>query len=116
MAQCCGRRVCGECGKGYNVADIHEPATASQPAIVMPPLDPPPACASKMQTRADDTPAVVRARLAVYRAECGPVEDYYAADGRLSQFHITGGIPETMPRLLKDVMALVRAHAPPAKA
>jgi adenylate kinase len=69
-----------------------------------------------MQTRADDTPAVVRARLAVYRAECGPVEDFYAADGRLSQFHITGGIPETMPRLLKDVLALVRANAPPAKA
>jgi adenylate kinase len=63
-----------------------------------------------MVTRKDDTAEVVRARLAVYRAECGPVEEFYKADGRLSEFHITGGIPETLPRLLADVLALVKAQ------
>ena len=109
--QCCGRRVCSECGKGYNVADINAPATATQPAIVMPPLMPPAKCAHKMTTRPDDTPEVVRARLAVYRAECGPVEQFYAADGRLAHFEVAGGIPETLPRLLADILALLRAQS-----
>jgi adenylate kinase len=100
--------VCGECGKNYNIASINVPATADSPAIMMPPLDPPAKCAGKMQTRPDDTPEVVRARLAVYHAECGPVEAHYAADGRLAEFHITAGIPETLPLLLADVLALVR--------
>lgn len=82
----------------------------------MPPLDPPAACVGKMQTRSDDTPAVVVARLAVYKAECGPVEAHYAQDGRLAQFEVTGGIPETMPRLLRDILALLKTHAPPSGA
>ncbi len=102
--------MCGECGKGYNVASINAPATADAPAIVMPPLDPPVKCAHKMQTRPDDTPEVVLKRLALYRAECGPVEEFYKADGRLREFHIAGGIPETLPRLLADVLALVQAQ------
>ena len=51
--------MCSECGKGYNVADINAPATATLPAIVMPPLLPPAKCAHKMTTRPDDTPEVV---------------------------------------------------------
>jgi len=110
VEKCCGRRVCSECGKGYNVADINVPATATEPAIVMPPLDPPAKCAHKMTTRPDDTQAVVLARLAVYKAECGPVEEYYAQQRRLAGFEVRGGIPETLPRLLSDVIKLVEAE------
>lgn len=39
----------------------------------------------------------------VYHAEAKPVEDYYAKQGVLVDFEITGGIPETLPRLL-DVL------------
>ena len=110
VEKCTGRRVCGECGKGYNVADINRPADAARglPSIVMPPLLPPAKCAGKMETRADDTEEVVRARLAVYRAQCGPVEELYRSSGRLVEFPVLGGIPETLPRLLKLVLELVR--------
>jgi adenylate kinase len=117
--QCTGRRVCGECGKSYNLADINVPAdpARSLPAIVMPPLSPPEKCLSKMQARSDDTEAVVKARLEVYHAQCGPVEQYYAATQRLHEFPIAGGIPETLPLVLARVLALVRQHgAVPAAA
>ena len=101
--KCIGRRVCGKCGKGFNVADIHLPASAdkSQPEIVMPPLNPPEECASLMETREDDTEPVVRRRLDAYRREAGPVEAFFAARGALLDFEITGGIPQTLPRLAK---------------
>jgi len=101
--------VCKECGKGYNVADISRPAdeAAGLPACVMPPLLPPASCADKMETRADDTEPVVRARLAVYHAQCGPVEELYRENGRLVDFPVLGGIPETLPRLLALVLSLL---------
>lgn len=109
IEKCTGRRICSECGKGYNVADIQRPPDAAQglPAISMPPLLPPAGCEAKMQTRADDTREVVLARLAVYRAQCGPVEELYRASGRLTYFEIRGGIPETMPRMLEEVLRLL---------
>ena len=110
--QCTGRRVCGECGKAYNLADINVAADPARglPAIVMPPLSPPDKCLHKMQTRTDDTEAVVKARLEVYAAQCGPVEAHYARSGRLHEFPIAGGIPETLPLLLSKVLALVRQY------
>jgi adenylate kinase family enzyme len=111
--QCTGRRVCGECGKSYNLADINVPADPLRglPSIVMPPLSPPDKCLSKMQARSDDTEPVVRARLEVYHQQCGPVEEYYARTGRLQEFPIGGGIPETLPLLLAKVIELVRRGA-----
>lgn len=75
----------------------------------MPPLSPPPQCAHLMETRADDTEAVVRRRLQVYRDGAAPVEDYYRASGRLLDFEITGGIPETLPRLMAALAPHVAA-------
>lgn len=99
MAKCLGRRVCTKCGKGYNVADINLPAANGEPAIVMPPLNPPPECMQHLETRADDTEAVVTRRLQVYHAEAAPVEEFFRNQGLLVDFEITGGIPETLPRL-----------------
>lgn len=36
----------------------------------------------------------------VYAAEAKPVEDFYRRSGLLLDFEITGGIPETLPRLM----------------
>ena len=110
--QCTGRRVCGECGKSYNLADINVPAdpVAGRAAIVMPPLSPPPECLPKMQTRPDDTAEVVRARLRVYHQQCGPVEEYYRGSDRLVDFPVIGGIPETLPLILAKVLAIVKAQ------
>jgi hypothetical protein len=47
----------------------------------------------------------------VYAAEAAPVEDIFWQAGVLKQFQITGGIPETFPRLLETLQAC----APPAE-
>ena len=36
----------------------------------------------------------------VYKSEATPVEEHFRSKGRLMTFEITGGIPETLPRLL----------------
>ncbi len=43
--------MCRHCGKNYNVANIHLAASEDGrlPAIVMPPLDPPPECAPHLE-------------------------------------------------------------------
>ncbi|XP_024359483.1 probable adenylate kinase 6, chloroplastic [Physcomitrium patens] len=100
ISKCLGRRICSECGGNFNVASIDVDGYDSVPRILMPPLLPPPKCASKMTIRADDTEDVVRARLRIYYEESQPVEDYYRAKGLLLNFDVAGGIPETWPRLL----------------
>eukprot|EP00898_Chlorokybus_atmophyticus_P004708 jgi/Chlat1/5238/Chrsp33S05082 len=99
VMKCTGRRICSECGGNFNVANI------DLPGIKMPPLPAPTGCEGKLLTRADDTEAVVRQRLAVHRRESAPVEAYYRKAGLLMDFDITGGIPETLPRLLEAIQA-----------
>lgn len=101
IAKCLGRRICGHCGANYNVANIHIPESGSQPAINMPPLSPPPQCEKHMQMRSDDTLEIIKKRLEVYNSAAKPVEDFFRERGVLLDFDIWGGIPETLPRLLK---------------
>ncbi|CAI7747871.1 unnamed protein product [Closterium sp. NIES-54] len=95
-----GRRLCSDCGGNYNIANIDFPAQDGKPAIFMPPLPAPAGCEGKLVQRADDTEETVLARLKVYEELSKPVEDFYHERGRLMEFEITGGIPETWPRLL----------------
>ena len=37
----------------------------------------------------------------VYRQEAAPVEDVFRRSGLLIDFPVTGGIPETLPKLVK---------------
>lgn len=69
IAKCLGRRICGHCGKNYNVADIFIPASGSHPAVMMPPLRPPPECEKHMQRRSDDTLDIIKKRLEVSRRD-----------------------------------------------
>ncbi|KAH7276310.1 hypothetical protein KP509_39G002000 [Ceratopteris richardii] len=103
IMKCMGRRICSGCGTNFNIANIDVEGEDGGPRIFMPPLLPPPACANKLTTRADDTEEVVRARLNLYAEECKPVEDYYRAQGKLLDFDVMGGIPETWPKLLDAV-------------
>ncbi|XVF75471.1 hypothetical protein PTKIN_Ptkin13bG0190700 [Pterospermum kingtungense] len=66
LAKCLGRRICSECGGNYNVACIDIKAKNGRPGMFMAPLPPPPQCASKLITRADDTEEVVMERLRIY--------------------------------------------------
>eukprot|EP00227_Mantoniella_beaufortii_P022003 CAMPEP_0197575312 /NCGR_PEP_ID=MMETSP1326-20131121/757_1 /TAXON_ID=1155430 /ORGANISM="Genus nov. species nov., Strain RCC2288" /LENGTH=290 /DNA_ID=CAMNT_0043138061 /DNA_START=33 /DNA_END=908 /DNA_ORIENTATION=+ len=106
VEKCCARRICKECGKNFNIADIYR---AGDPPIVMPPLNPPAGCEGKMEQRKDDTEEVVRARLQVYNVKSKPVEGFYGEQGKLTEFEIKGGIPETLPRLLMKILEIVRA-------
>lgn len=39
----------------------------------------------------------------VYNSQAKPVEDFFKEDGLLRNFEISGGIPETLPRLLQEL-------------
>jgi|TARA_B100001142_G_scaffold329490_1_gene393039 adenylate kinase len=106
VEKCCARRLCKECGKNFNIADINYPG---DPPIVMPPLNPPKGCEHKMEQRKDDTEEVVKARLKVYKDNAKPVEDFYEKEGKLAEFQIVSGIPETMPVLLTKIIGIVKA-------
>ena len=43
--------------------------------------------------------------LQVHKAEASPVEDIFRKAGVLSDFEITGGIPETFPQLLETLQS-----------
>jgi len=100
LQKCLGRRVCSQCGNNYNVASINIEAKDGHPAISMPPLLAPPSCESKLITRADDTEEVVKERLRVYHDKSRPVEEFYRSRGKLLEFELPGGIPESWPKLL----------------
>lgn len=61
-----GRRVCSVCGENYHVT-----LRPSRKGSLCE------RCGGKLITRADDTPAAIRRRLATYHKETEPVIDYY---------------------------------------
>lgn len=64
-AKCLGRRICKDCGKNFNVADIMLPASNGQPEVRMPPLNPPDSCRDKMEIRSDDNLETIMNRIDV---------------------------------------------------
>ncbi|KAL8251722.1 hypothetical protein R6Q59_035415 [Mikania micrantha] len=101
LAKCLGRRTCSQCGGNYNVACIDIKADNEKPAMYMPPLLPPSHCASKLVTRTDDTEEVIKERLRVYNEKSRPVEEFYRKRGKLLEFDLPGGIPESWTKLLQ---------------
>ncbi|KAL3732127.1 hypothetical protein ACJRO7_028896 [Eucalyptus globulus] len=101
LAKCLGRRICSQCGGNYNIASIDIKGENGQPGMYMAPLLPPPHCASKLITRSDDTEEVVKERLRIYNELTKPVEDFYRQRGKLLEFDLPGGIPESWPKLLQ---------------
>ncbi|GLT89675.1 hypothetical protein SLE2022_076520 [Rubroshorea leprosula] len=101
IEKCLGRRICSECGKNFNVANINVKAEDGKPRISMAPLLPPSHCMSKLITRADDTEDVVKERLLIYNEKSQPVEEYYRSQEKLMEFDLPGGIPESWPKLLE---------------
>ncbi|KAH7537340.1 hypothetical protein FEM48_Zijuj03G0082200 [Ziziphus jujuba var. spinosa] len=101
LAKCLGRRICSECGGNYNVASIDIKGEDGSPNLYMAPLLPPPHCASKLITRSDDTEEVVKKRLRIYNEMSQPLEEFYRRRGKLLEFELPGGIPESWPKLLQ---------------
>jgi adenylate kinase len=69
-AKCLGRHICSQCGGNFNLAGLEMEESSSAPRIFMPPLLPPPSCASKMTTCADDTEVVCRHLRIYYEEVC----------------------------------------------
>ncbi|KAK6244773.1 hypothetical protein QUC31_011182 [Theobroma cacao] len=101
IEKCLGRRICSQCGKNFNVASINVKGQNGNPGISMAPLLPPSHCMSKLVTRSDDTEKVVKERLRIYNEKSQPLEDYYLNKGKLMEFDLPGGIPESWPKLLE---------------
>lgn len=83
MQKLMGRRVCPECNKNFNVADIN-----SEDGYIMPPLLPkggdPTVCDNpdhehpvKLMMREDDTEDIIKRRLDLYKEETLPILDFY---------------------------------------
>lgn len=101
LAKCLGRRICSECGGNYNIACIDIKGDDGSPELYMAPLLPPPHCEAKLIMRSDDTEEVVKKRLRVYNEMSKPVEEFYRSRGKLLEFDLPGGIPESWPKLLQ---------------
>ncbi|KAK6152423.1 hypothetical protein DH2020_015058 [Rehmannia glutinosa] len=101
LEKCLGRRICSQCGKNFNVASINVKGENGNRDISMAPLLPPSQCVSKLITRSDDTETIVKERLRIYNEKSQPVEDFYRAQGKLLEFDLPGGIPESWPKLLE---------------
>ncbi|XP_050381836.1 adenylate kinase 1, chloroplastic [Argentina anserina] len=101
LEKCLGRRTCGQCGGNFNVASINVKGLNGSPAISMAPLLPPQHCMSKLVTRADDTEEVIKHRIDIYNEKSRPVEEFYRSRGKLLEFDLPGGIPESWPKLLE---------------
>lgn len=103
-----GRRVCGVCGRNYNVASIKEGD------MDMPPLMPKPSdcdtCKGqpKLETRKDDTEAVIATRLDVYERDTAPVLDFYRKAGKIETFQVKLGMGD-LPRL-RTVLGIPADH------
>jgi adenylate kinase len=67
------RRICPRCGTTYNLQST-PPRQAGR-------CD---RCGEALTRRSDDEPAVIRRRLDIYRAQAGPLEDYYRQRGLLA--------------------------------
>lgn len=72
MRRLSGRRVCSGCGASYHI-DYKKPAKEGV-------CD---ACGGELVQRADDSPATIADRLAVYHKQTEPLKDYYKAAGKL---------------------------------
>ncbi|CAM8892140.1 unnamed protein product [Rhodiola kirilowii] len=101
VAKCLGRRICSECGGNYNVACIDIKGENGDQEIYMAPLLPPPGCETKLITRADDKEEIVKKRLQVYTEQSQPLEEFYRKRGKLLEFDLPGGIPESWTKLLQ---------------
>ncbi|KHN09464.1 Putative adenylate kinase 1, chloroplastic [Glycine soja] len=101
LAKCLGRRICNQCGGNFNIASISVKGENGRPGMVMAPLLPPAHCMSKLIARSDDTESVVKERLRIYNEKSQPVEGFYRSRGKLLEFELPGGIPESWPKLLQ---------------
>lgn len=100
LAKIMGRRVCPCCKSNFNVANIVD----EKNGVNMPPLLPKNGDATKcdcgctLETRADDTEAIVKQRLISYHKDTAPLIGFYKKLGTLQTFTVKKGLAD-LPKL-----------------
>lgn len=87
-----GRLVCSQCGASYH--------QLSKPPRVAGVCD---VCGSAVIQRNDDKPDVVKNRLDTFLASTKPVEEFYRAEGNLSEIDAQGSEAEVLRRILTAI-------------
>lgn len=96
-----GRRVCVNCGKGYNVCNIQEGEYDMEPLLPEKNADKCDVCDGMLVKRSDDVESVIRERIRLYEEMTQPLEEYYA--DKMVTFEPKKGIKD-YPILLKTVL------------
>eukprot|EP00250_Pteridium_aquilinum_P024531 c29211_g1_i1 orf=459-1301(+) len=99
------RCSCTECGCSLDSKQTNVQCCPKCKSIA--PLDP--AMAGRVN--------LLRDRQQIYASQCKPVEHYYRKQGKLLDFEVVGGIPQTWPRLLsalqlEDTEAILQQQLP----
>lgn len=89
-----GRRFCPKCNGTFHVSTLTDEKVC-------------PSCGAELIQRADDNPATIANRLAVYHEQTSPLTEYYANEGLLKQ--VDGALPmeEVSAAILKVLAAEV---------
>jgi len=106
MRKMAGRRLCSNCGAGYNLVPIHEPGI-DMPAIL--PQNPGfcDKCNHALVQRADDHPEVMQRRLELFEKESAPIVAEYEKRGILIRFSSVGEINKRVQMLLRVLRGVV---------
>lgn len=96
------RRVCKQCGKIYNIADI------KRDGIHMPPLLPKEGgkcdeCGNELIQRKDDNEGTIKDRILMYRKQSEPLVEFYREKDILRDVNVVGP-PEVMVPIILDVI------------
>jgi len=97
-----GRRVCHNCGKGYNVCGIDEGEYLMEPILPKKKENCCDDCGGNLVSRQDDTEVIIKDRLNVYNEQTEPLENYYVEQGLVEVFKPTKGLND-YPKLLAAV-------------
>jgi adenylate kinase len=90
-----GRRVCGNCGRVYNI--LSDPPAVDGVCDV---------CGGPVTQRADDTPEAVAKRLDLYEIETAPLVDRYREQGLVER--VDGDRP--IPDVTESIVAAIRSR------
>src|SRR5690606_28249399 len=90
------RRSCARCGAIYNLL--------TQPPRTEGVCD---RCGGSLIQRADDSEAVIRERMATYRAETEPLTDYYRSRGA---YHRVDGM-RAVEAVTEDLVSIIRGQS-----